>query len=268
MITGKSTIYFMLSNPIKHVKSPGMFNARFAKESVDAIMTPVSVEPADFDTAWRYFKAMTNLKGMIVSVPFKAKAAEAADIRNPRAERVGTANAIVRDPDGRLRADNFDGAGFLEGMRRGGHGLAGKTVLLVGAGGAGASIAFCIAEAGAKSLTIHDIDDDRAQRLAERVASAFPTCRTRAGAPNPTGHDVAVNATPIGLKPDDPLPFDVDKLTSEMTVVDIIMDPRETPLLKHAKSVGCAIQYGQPMMDCQMEMLAEFLGIDWKGEQA
>lgn len=268
MITGKSTIYFMLSNPIDHVKSPGMFNARFAEEGIDAIMTPVSVEPADFDTAWRYFKAMTNLKGMIVSVPFKAQAAEAADIRNPRAERVGTANAIVRDADGKLRADNFDGAGFLEGMRQSGHDLADKTVLLVGAGGAGASIAFCTAEAGAAHLTINDIDPGRAQKLAERVAAAFPACRARTGAPDPTGHDVVVNATPIGLKPEDPLPLQADKLTPGMTVVDIIMDPRETALLRHAKSIGCAVQYGQPMMDCQMELLAEFLGITSEGVRA
>jgi shikimate dehydrogenase len=123
VITGKSTIYFMLSNPIDHVKSPGMFNKLFADENIDAIMTPVSVERQDSDTAWRYFKAMTNLKGMIVSVPFKAQAASAADVRSPRAERVGTANAVVRDANGKLRADNFDGAGFIEGMRRSGYRL-------------------------------------------------------------------------------------------------------------------------------------------------
>ncbi|MBV2143405.1 shikimate dehydrogenase [Falsochrobactrum sp. TDYN1] len=267
MITGKSAIYFMLSNPIKHVKSPGMFNKLFAEEGIDAIMTPVSFDPADFDAAWRYFKAMTNLKGMIISVPFKAQAAAAADILNPRAERVGTANAIIRDADGRLRADNFDGAGFLEGMRRSGHDLESKTVLLVGAGGAGGSIGFCIAEAGAASLTICDIDSDRAQNLGKRIAATFPACQVRTGAPDPTGHHVVVNATPIGLKPGDPLPLQVERLTPDMTVVDIIMDPRETALLKHAKSIGCRIQYGQPMMDCQMELLADFLQVRPKGDQ-
>ena len=261
MITGKSTIYFMLSNPIDHVKSPGMFNTLFAEENIDAIMTPVSVEPEDFDTAWRCFKAMTNLKGMIVSAPFKAKAARAADIRNPRAERVGTANAIIRDTDGRLRADNFDGAGFLEGMRRSGHILEGKNVLLVGAGGAGASIGFCIAEAGAARLTIHDIDFDRARKLCDCIAIMFPECQMLAGDPDPTDHDVVINATPIGLKAGDPLPLQAEKLTPDMTVVDIIMDPRETALLKHAKSIGCPVQYGQPMMDCQMELLANFLEV-------
>jgi len=267
MITGKSTVYLMLANPIGQVKSPGMFNALFAGEAIDAVMTPVCVEQEDFDAAWRFFKAMTNLKGMIVSVPFKAQAARAADIRNPAAERVGTANAIVRDPDGRLRADNFDGAGFMEGMRRSGHEIEGRRVLLVGAGGAGASIGFRIAEAGAASLTIHDIDHDRAAALGARIAAAFPRCAVATGEPDPSGHDIVVNATPIGLKADDPLPLRADRLTADMTVVDIIMQPRETALLKQARAVGCRIQYGQPMMDCQMELLADFLGVRAQGNR-
>lgn len=261
MITGKTTVYFMLSNPIDHVKSPGMFNRLFQEENIDAVMTPVSVNPADFASAWAYFKAMTNLKGMIISVPFKANVAQVADILNPRARRVGTANAVIRDADGRLRADNFDGAGFMEGLRRSAIGLAGKKVLLVGTGGAGASIGFCIAEAGAAHLTLHDIDPQRANDLAQRIRGEFPACTITVGAPDPRGHDVIVNATPIGLKPTDPLPLDVSGLRPDMTVVDIIMDPRETALLKHAKSIGCTVQYGQPMMDCQMELLADFLQI-------
>ncbi|MDL2409924.1 shikimate dehydrogenase [Rhizobium calliandrae] len=266
MITGKSSVYFMISNPIDHVKSPGMFNKLFADESIDAVMVPICVDADRFDTAWDYFKAMTNLKGIIVSVPFKANAAKAADVRNPRAERVGTANAVIREADGRLRADNFDGAGFLEGMRRSGHQLSGRKVLLVGAGGAGASIGFCIAEAGATHLTIHDIDPNRAGDLAARISAEFHECRVEVGEPNPEGHNVIINATPIGLKADDPMPLQADKLDASMTVVDIIMDPKDTALLRHAKSLGCPVQYGQPMMDCQMELLGEFLRVREQGD--
>lgn len=260
-ITGKSTIYFMLADPIGHVKSPGMFNAVFAAEEIDAIMVPVTVAPGEFETAWNYFRAMKNLKGMVISVPFKALACAAADVRNPRAERVGTANAIMRDADGRLRADNFDGAGFVEGMRRAGHAIAGKKALMVGAGGGGASIGFCIAEEGAESLTISDIDMQRAERLATLVAQAFPACRVSVGSADPAGHDLVINATPIGLKPGDAPPLRLEHLTPDMTVVDIIMEPRETALLTYARSIGCPVQYGQPMMDCQMELLADFLRI-------
>jgi len=74
--------------------------------------------------------------------------------------------------------------------------------------------------------------------------------------------DMAINATPSGLKPTDPLPLDVSRLTPDMTVVDIIMEPAETALLKAAKAIGCRVQPGRPMMDFQVEAMAEFFDIE------
>ena len=82
---------------------------------------------------------------------------------------------------------------------------------------------------------------------------------------DPTGMDLVVNATPMGLKPSDPLPLDVGALMPEMTVVDIIMEPAETPLLRAARRIGCTIQPGRPMMDHQVAAMAEFVDIDRKG---
>jgi shikimate dehydrogenase len=76
--------------------------------------------------------------------------------------------------------------------------------------------------------------------------------------------DMAINATPSGLKASDPLPMDVTKLTPDMTVVDIIMEPAETALLKAAKEIGCRVQPGRPMMDFQVEAMAEFFDIERK----
>jgi shikimate dehydrogenase len=76
--------------------------------------------------------------------------------------------------------------------------------------------------------------------------------------------DMAINATPSGLKAGDPLPMDVSKLTPQMTIVDIIMEPAETPLLKAAKAIGCRIQPGRPMMDFQVEAMAAFFDIERK----
>ncbi|WP_244743339.1 hypothetical protein [Mesorhizobium sp. L-8-10] len=71
-----------------------------------------------------------------------------------------------------------------------------------------------------------------------------------------------MNATPSGLKANDPLPMDVSKLTPDMTVVDIIMEPAETALLRKAKEIGCRIQPGRPMMDFQVEAMSEFFDIE------
>lgn len=260
-VTGKSTIYFMLADPVAHTKSPGMFNAKFVEDETDAVMVPISFPVEQFDTVWSAFKAMRNLKGMIVSVPFKKHVFEACEHSNPRAARVQSANAVIRQEDGTFRCDNFDGAGFVTGMQRKGHPIKDRKVLLIGAGGAGSSLAYCLAEEGATSVAICDVDQERVRQLAAMVQKSFPTCVVSAGRPDPRGFDLIVNATPMGLRPGDPTPIDLDLLEPRMTVVDIIMEPRETPLLKRAIELGCQVQYGQHMMDCQMDLLAEFLGV-------
>lgn len=260
-VTGKAAVYFMLADPVAHTKSPGMFNEKFERAGSDAVMVPVSFPIEHFDAMWSAFKLMRNLKGMIVSVPFKRHVYEACEHANPRAERVKSANAVIRQGDGTFRCDNFDGAGFVTGLQKTGHAINGKRVLLVGAGGAGSSLAYCLAEEGAVAVTISDVDPVRVSGLAALVNRSFPNCITSGGAPDPRGYDLVVNATPMGLNTGDPTPIDLDLLEPRMTVVDIIMEPRETPLLRRANELGCKVQYGQHMMDCQMALLAEFLGV-------
>ena len=259
--TGKADVYVMLADPIGHTKSPGMFNELFENEGFDGIMVPVNCAPEDLPVFWAGLTAMRNLKGMIISVPFKGPVFELCDRANPLAARVGTANSVRREPDGAWLADNFDGVGFVQGMKNASRALAGEEALLVGAGGAGASIAYCLAEEGVASLVISDLDEKRAGRLVELVGAAFPDCAVSTGAADPRGRTLVVNATPVGLRADDPYPLDVDGLTAEMTVADIIMEPVETRLLKKAKAVGCKIQFGQLMMDCQMAAMADFLQV-------
>lgn len=259
--SGKADVFVMLAHPVAHAKSPGMFNELMEREGLDSLMVPVTCAPEDFDTFWAGLSAMENLKGMIISVPFKQRVFEKCATAHPRAARVGAANTVVRGPDGAWHADNFDGVGFMDGLAAAGIEVAGQRVLQVGAGGAGASLAYCLAEAGAAAVTISDTAGDRAETLAARVAQTFPDCALIAGPPDPMGHDIVINATPMGLSPDDPLPLDVARLTADMTVVDIIMDPVETPLLRHAKALGCRVQYGQPMMDCQMTAMGDCLRV-------
>src|SRR5262249_34183408 len=156
----------------------------------------------------------------------------------------------------------FDGVGFIDGLKAGGHQVAGRRILQVGAGGAGSSLTYCLAEAGAAEVRLADIGNGRAEGRAGVGGKAFPACRIEVGAPDPSGMDMAINATPSGLKATDPLPLDVSKLTPDMTVVDIIMEPAETALLRAAREVGCRVQPGRPMMDFQVQAMSEFFDIE------
>lgn len=260
--TGKADVFVMLAHPVGHAKSPGVFNEIFEEKGLDSLMVPMSCRPEDFDTFWAGLTAAENVRGVIISVPYKAAVFEKCNGGHDRAVRVRSANSVRRNPDGTWFADNFDGVGFIDGLNEGGHVIKGKRILQVGAGGAGASLTYCLAEAGAAEIRLCDVDVARAEALAALVRQQFPACRIEVGTADPTGMDMAINATPMGLKPTDPLPMDVSKLTPEMTVVDIIMEPAETPLLVAAKKLGCRIQPGRPMMDHQVAAMAKFFDID------
>ena len=198
--TGKAEVFAMLAHPVGHAKSPGMFNELFEKLGLDSLMVPVTCAPDRLDELWAGMDAMSNLRGVIVSIPYKVPMLAKADKAHPRAARVGAANILRRLPSGEWEADNFDGYGFVLAMKDKGHDMAGKKALQVGAGGAGRSIAFCLAEEGVVELIISDIDARRAEALAAEVQTAFPACKVRAGAADPAGMDIAVNATPVGMK--------------------------------------------------------------------
>ncbi|MGG4603066.1 shikimate dehydrogenase, partial [Alcaligenaceae bacterium Me47] len=113
-------------------------------------------------------------------------------------------------------------------------------------------------------ITLHDIDQKRAGKLAELVSKAFPACIISTGAADPRGMDIAVNATPLGMHASDPLPMDVSGFTPDMLVVDIIMEPVETALLQAARKASCRIQHGRPMMQFQIQAMADFFDVDRK----
>lgn len=262
--TGKADVFAMLAHPVGHAKSPGAVNALFEERGLDSLMVPVTCAPDQLDTLWAGLDAMSNLRGVIVSIPYKGRVLEKAVKAHPRASRVGSCNVMRRLPEGGWEADNFDGYGFVMAMKNAGREMVGKTALLVGGGGGGSSIAHCLAEEGVCELTIADVDTARAEALAAAVRANFPACVVKVGPADPTGMDIAVNATPVGMKPDDPLPMVVTGFRPGMVIFDIIMEPAETRLLAEAKARGCIAHTGRPMMDCQMQAWVDYFDLDRK----
>lgn len=262
--TGKADVFVMLAHPVGHAKSPGIFNEIFERKGLDSLMVPLSCRPESFEAFWAGITAAENVRGVIVSVPYKTAVYRKCSAAHERAARVRSANSVRRRADGSWYADNFDGVGFIDALEAAGHGIAGRRVLQVGAGGAGSSLAYCLAEAGAERIRLADVDRARAETLAALVTRAFPECRVEVGDADPSDMHMAVNATPAGMHEDDPLPLDASKLTPEMTVVDIVMEPAETALLRAARERGCRVQPGRPMMDFQVQAMSEFFDIDRK----
>ncbi len=258
VITGETRLYAFLGHPVGQARTPHLINPMFRARGVDAVMYAADVAPADLDAAVAGFKAIRNLDGLVVTVPHKAAIVKHADTVLTAGREVGAVNILRREADGRWTADMLDGFGFVNGMRARGHEPAGRSFLMLGAGGAGAAIAHAVAGAGARRITVFDVDDGRAAALVRRVSQAHPLVCVEVGAPVPDGHDTVVNCTPLGMKADDPLPIDPATLGPGLLVIDIIMKPPVTRLLKEAAARGCAVHEGAHMLDGQIGAFVTF----------
>jgi len=159
-------------------------------------------------------------------------------------------------------ATNLDGEGFLRGMLNGGRDCKGRKALVIGAGGAGKAISFGLAGSGCASLRITDVDEERAEALAKDIRRRYPELDATVSENALSDVDLVVNATPCGLRPEsDPLPLNTDELRPGMIVADIVMKPRDTPLLKAAVSAGCDVRYGAGMLDTQIDMMISYFGL-------
>lgn len=261
-IDGSTRLYAILGDPIAPVRSPQVFNAMFARQSIPAAMVALHVTAADFDVAWAGLRAMRNVEGVVFTMPHKAAAARAVESIGETARRLGMVNTARRERDGRWTGDMFDGRGFVHGLRAQGHAVAGRRVALLGLGGAGSAIALALAEAGVASLTLDDAEAARRDSVIALLARLAPQVPVRVGRPGDGDCDLAVNATPLGLAPDDPLPFDPARLPAATLVADVINKPAMTPLLVRAADTGHRVHTGVHLHTGQAILAARFLGFD------
>lgn len=261
IITGTTRLYAIIGDPIAQVGSPRAFNPIMARAGVDAVLVAMRIAPKDLETAFAGIKAVGNFDGLIFTIPHKMPMLKLVDTVLPTGRLVGAVNAARREKDGRWAADMFDGRGCVRGLKDTlGVDPKGRAALVIGAGGAGSAVGCALAEAGARSITLHDTDRARAQRLAATIAGAFPTTRVAVGTPDPLDRELIVNCTPLGMKPDDPPPLDLSALGPSMTVVDIVVLPEPSRLLAAAKAKGCRVMNGHAMLQGQAMEISRFFG--------
>ncbi|WP_067800073.1 shikimate dehydrogenase family protein [Actinomadura formosensis] len=260
-IGGTTRLYVVVGDPVAQVQSPALMNPLFARLGIDAVLVPVHARPEHLERIVGGLQCAGNVDGIFVTVPHKAAAAGLADRRGPMVEITGSANALRREADGGWYAENFDGLGFVTGLVGAGHDPRGSRVALVGAGGAGSAIAAALLAAGVERLSVCDPDTAKLDGLRSRLDAHWPGRTAVSAEPLLDGAGIAVNATPLGLNPGDPLPFRPDLLPSGSVVADIIMRPRETRLLREAAALGHRVHYGIHMLDGQLASYRAFFGL-------
>ncbi len=266
-IQGSTILTGTIADPIAHVRAPESMGVWFAEHEVDAVWLPFHVGPEGLPAFVEGLRALKNLAGFTVTMPHKQAIIPLLDDVSQRVRRCGAANLIRRDPDGRLTGDIADGIGFIAGLHNSNVPIAGRAVGLAGAGGAGMAIAWAIAEENPASIAIDEIDHKRVDRLTTELSAAFPHVTVSQGWPDPRTLDIAINATPCGLHVDDPLPFDPTDLRRDATVVEIVMKPPVTRLMTTAAGLGMQVVPGQRMLDGQLAIYAEYLGLAGAGHR-
>lgn len=261
-IDGETQVVAILGDPIAQAKSPELFNALFARHDINAVLVPFHVTSALLGSVLDGISGIRNLAGVVVTVPHKIAAAAFARNLSGPALQTGAVNCLRREASGEWTGAMFDGTGFVRGLRSQGHDMRGKRVFLAGAGGAGAAVAHALLDAGIASLDIFDVNTASVARLGDALRRRETSAVIREGsACARSTHDLIINATPCGMRIDDPIPIDLNAANAHVVVADLIMKPAETGLLTEAKGRGLVTHPGRHLLEHSIEAIAGFLNL-------
>ena len=256
---------YILGHPVAHSKSPDMHNAAYR-----ALGLPWEYGFADRETemAANDFLNACNWRACNVTMPWKPLAFAFASVRSEAAELARGANVLV-NWDGRIYADNTDGKGCVAYLERCGVAVKGSIVSVCGTGPTSLAIAHACARGGASRVNLFGRDAARTQQAVDeyhaRLASAAvhassgatgetsltPGTYDAAGESVLAASSIIIDATPLGMKPGDPAPFDTRVLSAGQTVLDVVYGHGETALLAAARSAGCVACDGAGMLVAQ-----------------
>jgi shikimate dehydrogenase len=267
-VTGRTLIVPLIGHPVEQVKTPGPINRWFADRGVDAIVVPMDIRPERIGGFFEVLKATENCVGCIMTMPHKQAAFTASDEVSERARRARAVNVIRRSPTGKLIGDMTDGVAMVASLTGNGAAISGAHALIVGAGGAGTAIAHAIAEEAVSSLTIIERDQMRQRALLADLSRFYPSVGVYDRLPAGLSMDIAINASPTGMQPNDPYPFPLEDLASASIFADAVTKPAVTPWLAEAARRGRKIQTGEEMALAQVSILLRYLRFLSRDEEA
>ena len=256
----KQELVAVLGKPIAENPTQAMIEAAFRHHGLDWRYLTIEVDPADLGDAVRGARAM-GFAGFNCTIPHKVAVIGHLDGLGDSASLMGAVNCVVRR-DGRFIGENTDGKGFISSLRP----VAdppGKSVVMLGAGGAARAIGVELALAGARKITVVNRSEKRGRELVDLLNGAVRAeiatdieaelVLWRGDYKVAADTAVIINATSIGLYPDVDarVPLNLDSLSPRMIVADVIPNPPMTRLVRDAAERGCRVIDGLGMLVAQ-----------------
>jgi shikimate dehydrogenase len=267
-ISGKTKICALIGDPVEHSMSPVMHNTAYEKLGLDYIYLPFHVKPEGLAKAVVGLRAL-NVKGFNVTIPHKVSVIPLLDKLDPLAEKIGAVNTVV-NRDEELWGYNTDAEGFLRALLANDIKPEGKSVVVLGAGGASRAISYILAQHGARVKIVNRQQElDWAENISRLIQQDLGK-ETKvyelgqlAGAIKNT--DLLVNATSVGMSPaSEASPAPAQLLSQVPAVFDIVYNPLETRLLREARAAGARTIGGVDMLAWQGALAFE----KWTGQIA
>ncbi len=258
MLSGRTRLLGVIGHPIAHSLSPRMHNAAFAEGKSDTgeaeyAYVAMDVRPARLPAAVAGLSAL-GFVGFNVTMPHKEAILPLVDELDETARLAGAVNTVVVGEGGALRGLNTDGSGFVEACGETGVYFAGRRVLVLGAGGAAAAIAVAVLREGASRLYVANRTAWKAGRLRAKLSAVALGAEVFACSIDEVGAvaeevEVLINATYLGMREGDPLPFPARSLSAEKVVCDAVyLAGRETELIRRAREAGVRVVPGGRML--------------------
>lgn len=239
----------VVGSPIAHSKSPRLHNYWLSKHGIKGHYVPLHVDAQNLAEAIRTLPKL-GFVGCNVTIPHKENIMDLADVVTDRARKIGAANALTFDSNGQIQADNTDAYGFIENIRQQVPGWSpqGKSVTVLGAGGAARAVVVALQEYGATDIRLTNRTLGRAQHLADAIGGGISVVDW-ADAPDLMAKtDVLVNTTSLGMAGNAPLELPLSGLSRDALVTDIVYAPLQTDLLRRAAQHGCRTVDGLGML--------------------
>ncbi|HME52946.1 MAG TPA: shikimate dehydrogenase [Candidatus Lokiarchaeia archaeon] len=269
-ISGKTRVLCVIGDPIEHTMSPAMHNAAIEALGLDLVYVAFHVLPEKLESAINGFKALDVL-GINVTIPHKINVMQYLDDIDPVARGIGAVNTI-KNVDGEFLGRNTDADGSIQALNAAGIDVKGALVSLLGAGGGARAVGFALAREGASiDILVRKEDVEAGAEIVSDIQALFPSCSVESMLLDEAAIEnvipassVVINATPIGMYPNEGESLlEASCLHPGMGVLDLVYNPLETMLLRHAREVGCNVVPGIDMLVNQGAMAFEW----WTSEK-